>query len=95
MLNILAREMGADTPDEFCFAQEPIQFGDCSLGVDPDWLDSIQSGALDRQLADQDSHATLTLDLPVVGLNPRADFLAEVPIGAPPALRGPGGCRRR
>src|SRR5207249_791496 len=33
MLNILAREIGADTPDEFCFAQEPIRFGDCPLGV--------------------------------------------------------------
>jgi hypothetical protein len=61
MLNILAREIGADTPDEFCFAQEPIRFGDCPLGVNPLWLDSIQPRALDRQLADQDSHATLTL----------------------------------
>lgn len=81
MLNILAREVGADTPHEFCFAQEPIWFGDCPLGVDPLWLDSIQPRALDRQLADQDSHATLTLGLPVMGANPRADFLADVPTG--------------
>src|SRR3982750_1855111 len=54
MLNILAREIGTDTPDEFCFAQEPIRFGDCPLGVDPLWLDSIQPRALDGQLADQD-----------------------------------------
>ena len=81
MLNILAREIGADTPDEFCFAQKPIRFGDCPLGVNPLWLDSIQPRALDRQLADQDSHAPLTLGLPVMGANPRADFLAEVPTG--------------
>ncbi len=84
MLNILAREVGADTPDEFCFAQEPIRFGDCPLGVDPLWLDSIQPWALDRQLAEQDSHATLTLGLPVMGANPRADFLADVPTGVVP-----------
>src|SRR5205823_13692763 len=84
MLNILAREIGADTPDEFCFAQEPIRFGDCPLGVDPLWLDSIQPRALDRQLADQDSHATLTLGPPVMGANPRADFLADVPTGVVP-----------
>ena len=84
MLNILAREIGADTPDEFCFAQEPIRFSDCPLGVDPLWLDSIQPRALDRQLAEQDSHATLTLGLPVMGVNPRADFLADVPTGMVP-----------
>jgi hypothetical protein len=84
MLNILAREIGADTPDEFCFVQEPIRFGNCPLGVDPLWLDSIQPRALDRQLADQDSHATLTLGLPVRGANPRADFLADVLTGVVP-----------
>src|SRR5919109_4118691 len=84
MLNILAREVGADTPDEFCFAQEPIRFGDCPLGVDPLWLDSIQPRALDRQLADQDSHAPLPLGPPVMGANPRADFLADVPTGVVP-----------
>jgi hypothetical protein len=84
MLNIFAREIGADTPDELCFAQEPIRFGDCPLGVNPFWLDSIQPVALDRQLADQDSHAALTLGLPVMGVNPRADFLADVPTGMVP-----------
>jgi hypothetical protein len=68
----------------FCFAQEPIRFGDCPLGVDPLWLDSIQPRILERQLADQDSHATLTLGPPVMGVNPRADFLAEVPTGVVP-----------
>jgi hypothetical protein len=84
MLNILACEIGADTSDEFCFAQEPIRFGDCPLGVDLLWRDSIQPRALERQLADQDSHAPLTLGLPVRGVNPRADFLAEVPTGVVP-----------
>src|ERR671915_1571400 len=84
MLNILAREVGADTPNELCFAQEPIRFGDCPLGMDPLWLDSIQPRALDRQLADQDSHAPLTLGPPVMGANPRVDFLADMPTGIVP-----------
>jgi hypothetical protein len=57
MLNVLAVEIGADTADEFGFAQEAPRFDHGPLGVNPVRFDSIQPGTLDRQLTDDDPHA--------------------------------------
>src|SRR5512134_3308228 len=75
MLNILAVEIGADTADELGFAQEGPRFDHGPLGVNPVRFDSIQPGTLDRQLTDDDPHATCPLGLPVMRPNPAADFL--------------------
>ena len=84
MLDVLAVEVGADPLDEFHFAQGAIRFNDGALGVDPLRLDSIQPRTLDRQSADQDSYSAFTLGLPVMGANPGANFLTEVPTGIVP-----------
>src|ERR671914_676796 len=84
MLDVLAVEVGADPLDEFHFAQGAIRFNDGALGVDPLRLDSIQPRTLDRQSADRDSYSAFTLGLPVMGANPGANFLTDVPTGIAP-----------
>src|SRR5947209_9054346 len=60
-------------------AQLPIRLDDRPLAVQPLGLDRVQPGRLDRQGADPNLAAPFPLHPPVVGTDPAAHPLADVP----------------
>ena len=76
---------GADAVDEVSCGEESSRLDDAALGVEPDRLDGIEPGALDRQVAVDNADANCRLlDLAIVRADPGTDLGADVPGGIVP-----------
>src|SRR5260221_6656430 len=80
-----AGKVAADTVGHLVGREQPRRFDDRALAVDPLGLNGVEPGTLDRQTADEEAHAVpIVLDLAVVGPDPGADRLADMPGGVVP-----------
>src|SRR5258706_7323128 len=75
-----AAEIGTRALRYLAAREQAVRLDNGTFAVDPLGLDRIEPGAFDRQVARQDPYAVaLLLDLLVVGMDPAAHVLADVP----------------